>query len=215
VNRLSALALGYVLPNQFLRWVEVNNMLILPFASVTAMYLLKRHLVYDSPARSTRSYAAISLIFVLGVYLLGASYGLHEITNYLHIRYCLAMPAEVANDVCRILIFNDDEFSHWLFFTAFIVVNACLMSVNVRFPVRIRLTGWDLCLVVANALFIGLGVFANLAFEEIGIDLYVVALMAIWALVLLWRHSREPMLVYYAVAYTFGFLATATVKVWF
>ena len=34
INRLSPLALGYVHPNEFLRWVDLNNMLFLPLASV-------------------------------------------------------------------------------------------------------------------------------------------------------------------------------------
>ena len=30
INRLSTLTLGYVHPNEFLRWVDLNNMLVLP-----------------------------------------------------------------------------------------------------------------------------------------------------------------------------------------
>ena len=44
VNRLSALTLGYVAPNQFLRWVDLINMLPLPLLSLAAFYLLKKQL---------------------------------------------------------------------------------------------------------------------------------------------------------------------------
>jgi len=30
INRLGTWTLGYVLPNEFLRWVDFNNMLVLP-----------------------------------------------------------------------------------------------------------------------------------------------------------------------------------------
>ncbi|MBK7317510.1 hypothetical protein [Candidatus Villigracilis affinis] len=44
INRLSPWTLGHVLPNEFLRWVDFNNMLVLPLISLTAFYLLKRQL---------------------------------------------------------------------------------------------------------------------------------------------------------------------------
>src|SRR5688572_33432922 len=87
-NRLGTWTLGYVLPNQFLRWVDLNNMLVLPLISLVAFYLLKKTIEYNSPARDSRVHMAISLVFIVGVYLLGAGYGDHEVTNYLHVRFC-------------------------------------------------------------------------------------------------------------------------------
>jgi len=49
VNRLGTWTLAYVLPNEFLRWVDFNNMLVLPLISLVAFYLLKKTLEYDSP----------------------------------------------------------------------------------------------------------------------------------------------------------------------
>jgi hypothetical protein len=48
-NRLSTFTLGYVAPNEFLRWVDLNNMLLLPLASLVAFYLLKKHANYRTP----------------------------------------------------------------------------------------------------------------------------------------------------------------------
>ena len=42
INRLGTWTLGYVLPNEFLRWVDFNNMLVLSLISLVALYLLKR-----------------------------------------------------------------------------------------------------------------------------------------------------------------------------
>ena len=131
INRLGTWTRGYVLPNEFLRWVDFNNMLVLPLISLVAFYLLKKRIEYDSPAREGRAHLTLNLIFIVGLYFLGASYGDHEVTNYLHTRFCLQ---DTASDLCRIVIFNDDEFSHWVFFTGFVMVNAALLLLQVAFP---------------------------------------------------------------------------------
>jgi hypothetical protein len=211
INRLSPLALGYVAPNEFLRWVDFNNMLVLPLASLVAFYLLKRRLELSaaSPARDGRVHLALNLAFIVGAYLLGASYGDHEVTNYLHARFCAD---DASSALCRIVIFNDDEFSHWVFFAGFVLVNAALMLLQVLFPHRGAVTGADLALLVLNGVFIGAGVFANLAFEVIGLDLYVVALLALIAALLLWRRGPQPLLVYYATAFWLGLVGTVLYK---
>ena len=205
INRLGTWTLGYVLPNEFLRWVDFNNMLVLPLISLVAFYLLKKTIEYDSPAREGRAHLALNLIFIVGLYFLGASYGDHEVTNYLHTRFCRQ---DTASDLCRIVIFNDDEFSHWVFFTGFVMVNAALLFLQNLFPHREQLTGVDIGLLVFNALFLGAGIFANLGFEEIGLDLYVVALLAILSAYLLWRRGRQPLFIYYTAAYWLGLVAS-------
>lgn len=210
VNRLGSFSLGYVLPNEFLRWVDLNNMLILPLISLAAFYLLKKTLEYDAPAHAARAHLALNLVFIVGVYLLGASYGDHEITNYLHTRFCLDNPA---SDLCRIVIFNDDEFSHWVFFSGFVLVNASLLFLQMLFPHREKITGRDTALLIVNALFLGAGIFANLAFEVTGLDLYVVAMLAALSVYLLWRRGRQPLFVYYTAAYTAGLCATIIAKI--
>jgi hypothetical protein len=219
VNRLSTLTLGYVLPNEFLRWVDLNNMLILPLASLVAFYLLKKQMEALSPALPRRGTTgegtggrwplALNVAFIVGVYLLGASYGDHEVTNYLHARFC---PDGETSALCRIIIFNDDEFSHWAFFAGFVLVNTALMLLQVVFPHGGAVGAADRALLAVNGLFIGAGIFANLAFEVIGLDLYVVALLAAIAVALLWRRGAQPLLVYYSTAYVIGLMATFLYK---
>jgi hypothetical protein len=84
-----------------------------------------------------------------------------------------------------------------------------IMVTQVVFPHRGGLTLADNLLLAVNALFIGAGIFANLAFEEIGVDLYVVAIIAVLAAALLWRRRGQPILRYYAFAYVAGLAATA------
>ena len=199
VNRLGSATGGYVAGNQFLRWVDLNN-LILSFVSVLAFHLLQRHLL----AEGSRWAGALTTGFLAGAYLLGVSYGIHEVTNYLHVRAC---PTS-GPPLCPILAFNDDEFSHWLFFAGFTIVSAVLMLTQAAVPAP-RMSRGDLALILGNAVFIGAGIFANLGFEEIGLDLWVVAAVAVLAVVLLRRFGPRPVLVYYAAAYLLGLGATA------
>jgi hypothetical protein len=211
INRLTNLTTAYVLPNQFLRWVDLLNMLAIPLASLLASYLLKRHLetAHNCGRRDGVAHVWLSIAFFIGMYLTAASYGDHEVTNYLHTRFCAT---ETTSDLCRIVIYNDDEFSHYVFFAGFTLVNAALMLLQVIFPYRGEWRRSDVVLIVINSLFIALGIFANLGFEEIGLDLVVVAALAVIALGLLWRNRRQPVVLYYAAAYGVGLVMTVAVK---
>jgi hypothetical protein len=203
INRLSALTTGYVAANQFLRWVDLNNMVLGLFA-VLVYHLLVRYLERRSGGTPT----VLGVVFVIGAYLYAASYGSHEVTNYLHVRFC----PDTTSDLCRIVAFNDDQFSHLLFFAGFIVLNLVVMLTQALSPDPGRSSRGDNVLIVVNALFVAAGVVANLAFEEIGLDLYVVAAVAVFALVLLWRQPRQLILRYYTVAFVLGLVVTVVVK---
>lgn len=205
LNRLGTWTLGYVLPNQFLRWVDFNNMLVLSLISLAALYLLKKAIEYDSPAREGSAHMAWNLVFIVGLYLTAASYGDHEVTNYLHLRFCAT---DTTSDLCRIIIFNDDEFSHWVFFTGFTLVNGAILFLQNIFPYRERISTADIAFLALNALFLAAAILANLGFEEIGLDLYVVALLAFISTYLLWRRGRQPMFIYYTIAYWLGLVTS-------
>ena len=53
---------------------------------------------------------------------------------------------------------------------------------------------------------------ATLAFEEIGLDLYVIVLLALLSVALLRRYGQQPLLIYYNVAYWVGLGLTLVVK---
>jgi hypothetical protein len=210
INRLGTWTLGYVLPNQFLRWVDFNNMLVLSLISLVALYLLKKAIEYDSPARGGSAHMAWNLVFIVGLYLTAASYGDHEVTNYLHLRFCAT---DTTSDLCRIIIFNDDEFSHWVFFTGFTLVNVAILFLQDIFPHREKISTPDIALLALNALFLAAAILANLGFEEIGLDLYVVTLLAFISTYLLWRRGRQPMFIYYTIAYWLGLITSLIAQI--
>ncbi len=208
LNRLSGLTQTYVAANEFLRWQDLINMLPLPLISAIASWLLLR-LLEQRASVAARGRLTLGIIFMVGLYLLAASYGTHEVTNYLHVRFC---SPEDTSRLCEIIVFNDDDFSHWVFFAGFVLMNMALLVMQVIAPHQRQLNRRDLFLLILNGVFIGLGVFANLAFEEIGLDLYVVALLAVLALGLLWRVGRQPLVIYYLTAYGLGLVGTALYK---
>lgn len=209
LNRLGTWTLGYVLPNEFLRWVDLNN-IIISLLSLVALYLLKKTIEYNSAEREGRAHTAWNLVFIVGVYLTAVSYGDHEVTNYLHQRFC---STDTASDLCRIVIFNDDEFSHWLFFAGFVMGNLAILFLQNLFPYRGDISKLDIALLALNALFLGLAVLANLGFEEVGLDLYIVAALAIVSAYLLWRRGRQPMFVYYTIAYWLGLISSLIAQI--
>jgi hypothetical protein len=166
---------------------------------------LKKALEYDSPAREARAHTAWNLVFMIGVFITALSYGFHEMTNYLHVRFCLE---DTTSDLCRIVIFNDDEFSHWLFFAGFVMVNAAILFIQYLFLHRENLSNADVGLLLLNSIFLGLSVMANLGFEVIGLDLYIVALLALIATFLLRKRGRQPMFIYYTSAYWLGLVGS-------
>ena len=60
-------------------------MLPLPLLAVLAFYLLMQHLQTRTGENRVQ---AVSLTFIAGIYLLGASYGNHVLNDYLHLRFC-------------------------------------------------------------------------------------------------------------------------------
>lgn len=209
VNRRSDLTTGYVSSNEFLRWADLINMLVLPVASLVASVLLKRWLeARVEGGASRRAVAVLDVTFMLAVYVLAASYGTHEVTNYLHLRFC-----EGSGDrLCEIVAFNDDSFSHWLFFSGFVGINLVILALQAVARGVPDAQRADVALLGANALFIAAGIFANLAFEETGFDLPVVALLFVLAAELWRRRGPRPLFVYYALAYGIGLAATVVYK---
>ena len=65
----------------------------------------------------------------------------------------------------------------------------------------------------ANVVVFAAAVFANLAFEELGADLDVVAVIAVIAAVVWWRRRRDAIVVYYLLAYWLGLGSTLAVQV--
>lgn len=210
LNRLASFTQGYLQPHDFLRWLDFNAMLPIPLISIVLYYLLKRQIVYDSPFRKSRWYVALAILFISGIYLFGAGSGDHEVTNYLNTRFCDR--GAIHSTLCNIISYNDDAFGHLVYYAGFIAINSSLILMEYNMPHKRQVRRRDLGLISLNGLFIGLGIFANLAFEEIGLDLVFFGSIMLLALYLLFLTKRKitelPVTYYFGFAYTFGVLTT-------
>ena len=88
------------------------------------------------------------------------------------------------------------------------MINTAILFIQNIFPHRGEITNTDFALLGLNAIFLGAGILANLGFEEISLDLYVVALLALISAYLFWRRGRQPMFIYYTIAYGLGLIAS-------
>lgn len=190
-------------------------MLPIPLLSIVLYFFLKREIAQDSPFRKTTKYTLLSLLFIVGIYFFGAGSGTHEFANYLNGRFCEAGKVQTA--ICNIIAYNDDEFSHIVYFIGFLLLNAVIIFMEFAMPRKTDMTRLDFVFIVINALFIALGIFANLAFEETGLDLYIVgALMLLTHGILIWggkSMSQLPVTFYFAVAFTLSFIGTIFYKI--
>ncbi|MCX4993614.1 hypothetical protein [Streptomyces sp. NBC_00568] len=208
VNRRGQLTLGYALPNEFLRWTELNNM-ALGLLTVLLYYLLIEHVrAVSAPSHRERGRRLLGALFVTGAYLYAAGYGNHEVTNYLHGRFCASEPSRL----CGVIAFNDESFSHGVFFMGFVLLSVALMLSQAAAPDQMPLAWVDKAIVTVNALFAAGAIVANLAFERIGLDLLVVTVVAVLAVFLLYRMPRQPILLYHTIAYSTGTAATLALK---
>ena len=216
LNRLTSFTLSYLQPYEFLRWLDFNAMIPIPLLSIILYYLLLREVTYESKFKKTKSYVFLFLLFITGVYLFGASSGNHEVTNYLNTRFCER--GTVDSPLCNIIAYNDDEFSHIVYYLGFVFMNMVLLFMEYNMPRQKGMIKKDYIYISANAIFIGLGIFANLAFEEIGIDLYVFGFLMALSLYLLYSKkivSKFPITYYFAMSYSIGVVGTSIYKLIF
>lgn len=210
VNRLSDFTQGRLDPHGFLRWLDLNAMLPIPLAGIVLYYLLKKDVQRAGAAAPSTVSTALDVAFVAGVFLLGVSSGDHETTNYLHQRFCTDDP--VRGDLCRVVEFHDDIFSHVLYYAGVVLYTLAVVVIERLAPRGAAVTRSDRWGILANAAVVALGIFANLAFEDTGLDMVAFAVVALVSVGILGTagadRARLPFTLYTASAFGAG-LVTA------
>ncbi|MBI2011964.1 hypothetical protein HYS91_04300 [Candidatus Daviesbacteria bacterium] len=214
INRLTNLTQSYLQPYDFLRWLDFNAMIPIPLISVILYYLLKKEIVYDSPFRKTAKYTFLMVLLISGIYFFAAGSGDHEVTNYLNTRFC--DNGAINTPACKIIGYNDDEFSHLIYYIGFVLMNVALIFIEYNYPRKILAKTKDLFFIFLNGLFIALGIFANLAFEEIGLDLLFFGSVMVLTHYVLFIKKRKvkqlPVTFYFSISYTIGVMGTILYK---
>ena len=188
-------------------------MIPIPLSSVILYFLLKNEIIKDSPFRKTAIYLILNLLLISGIYFFAAGSGTHEFANYLHFKFCRSDPS---TSLCNIIIYNDDRFSHYVYYIGFILMNIALMFMEFFSPRKEKISRKDLIFVTLNSLVIAFGIFANLAFEEALLDLFFFGSVMILSLYLLLKDKKMslkmPILYYFASSYTIGIVSTIIYK---
>lgn len=217
LNRLFSFTSSYLQPYEFLRWLDFNAMLPIPLLTIVLYYLLKRDIQGNTNAKKSKYHLWINLAFITGVYFFAAGSGDHEVTNYLNTRFCDA--GEIKSTLCNIISYNDDEFSHIIYYIGFILLNISLIFTEFTLPRKTKVSKHDLILVSLNGLFIALGIFANLAFEPASLDLPFFSGMAILATYLAFFREKSyknlPVIFYLVISYGVGVAGTLLYKLMF
>ncbi|MCR4263985.1 MAG: hypothetical protein NUV98_04695 [Candidatus Roizmanbacteria bacterium] len=214
-NRLLPSTRGMLPPHDFLRVVDINAMLPIPLASVLLYFYLKKNVEENGKLLNKKFLTFASLLFVAGVYLFGAGSGLHEAMDYLNARFCDR--GELKNELCNIVSYNDDTFSHVIYYLGFILLTVSLVATEYFSPRKHAVSSKDVKLVLANALFIALFIFANLAFEPTLMDMIVFGSMTVLTLstLMFGKHSYKllPVTFYFAVSYGVGVTSSLLYKI--
>jgi len=217
LNRLTTVTQGFLQPFEFLRWLDFNAMLPIPLASIILYWLLKIEITRNDPTNpflKSTFYVILTIILISGIYFFGAGSGDHEVTNYLNFRFCDA--GEIKNTLCDIITYNDDKFSHIVYYIGFILMNVALMLIEYKLPRKVKIVSKDLILITVNSLFIALGIFANLAFEDAKLDLIFFGSVMLLSLFLLFNKKGGaktlPVTYYFASSYTIGVVGTLLYK---
>ena len=206
LNRLTDFSAGPVAENQFLRWRDFNHLMVFP--PLTVFIAIGFRQVFLRVGENRNGWA--DLLFVIAVYFLGAGYGVHELANYLSV---LAKTREAIDPVFREVIrYNDDDFSHWVFFGAFIILNIVMLLWQAANPFQSRLSRIDLTICVINGLILSAAILANLTRGELGFDLVALLALAVIALFFWLKNKRQPLNIYYVTGLWPGLIGTAVAK---
>lgn len=215
INRLTPYTQAYLQPFEYLRYMDMFAMLPIPLFSVLLFWLLRNEILNNHTVKKTAIFTFLNLLLISGIYFFAAGSGDHEVTNYLNYRFCDA--GEISNPICNIISFNDDVFSHYIYYAGFVLLNIPLMAFESMMPRKKSASKKDILLISLNALFIALGIFANLAFEEAVIDLVVFFSVMALSLYILYRKKfavkNLPVTFYFAVSYVVGIGATILFKI--
>ncbi len=206
LNRLTDFSSGPVAANQFLRWRDFNHLMVFPPLTVIVAIGFRQVFLKVGGNRDGR----VDLLFVIAVYFLGAGYGVHELANYLSM---LIKSRETIDPVLREVIrYNDDDFSHWVFFGAFIALNVVMLLWQAANPFQTRLSWIDMAICIVNGAVLSAAIFVNLSRGDLGFDLVALLALALVALYFWLKDRKQPMNIYYVTGLWPGLIGTAIAR---
>jgi len=211
LNRKTNITQGLLQPFEFLRWQDFHAMITIPLL-ITVVYTLLFVQITLRQSKIHNKFAYFLTSFAIGLFLYGVSSGNHEVTNYLHHRFCILDETKI----CQIISFNDDNFSHLVFYISSVILTVTLLLYESSQPERKALSKTQHWIILVNAILIGFGIFINLAFENLGVDPYAFGLLSFVSIILVWQKRKDllfyPVIYYCALGYGGGTISSILYK---
>ncbi len=100
--------------------ISFNMLILAPWGTLCAWRIFK---LYEGP-----SDGLASTLFIVGVFMLGAGFGMHEPFNAMHAT--LRLPPELRG----LVAYYDDDLGHWLFFIGFGILSLAMAAAEMARP---------------------------------------------------------------------------------
>lgn len=144
---------------------------------------------------------------ILGIFLLGMGFGMHEPANVLN------GGAHTPKALRESLNFFDNLLGHWIFFAGFTLVTVSLSIAETRDPQETPVPVWARFYAVISGLAVAIAIYGNMVNEKTSVDL---AVLAVCILLMFIFHmlngkapfSRIPITLLLYIAFGFGILST-------
>lgn len=136
-------------------------------APIGAIFLWLLFRVYDG-----HKSIAGTIIFIIGVYFLGAGFGMHEPFNIFISTY----KTQMTGAMLKSSVFFDDQLGHWVFFAGFMLISIAgayaeiLKPYEEKLPLKFILPAFGVGLATAIVIFL------NMAWEKTAADIATLAL---------------------------------------
>lgn len=205
-NRLAAIAILRQPVCDVLRTCDLTSIFILAPLAVVLLALLLG--LYDG--FSSRS---CLILFVIGVFMTGLGFGMHEPTNAMLVFYGKAL----TGDFRQSILFIDDGIGHWAFFAGFVFLSLSGVLAELKNPLpekmmpRYTLTTFIITLITASVIFF------NMAYENTWPDICTLLLtvgISVFLNLSVYRRDFLKVPVNIIVCFGYGGGVAATLLYW-
>ena len=126
---------------------------------------------------------------ILGIFLFGMGFGMHEPANVLR-----AGSAHAERALRESLLFFDDYLGHWIFFAGFMLLTVSLSVAETRDPQDRPIPKWGLAITIMLGLAVAVSIYGNMIHEKTGVDIAVLAVCLIAMFIFHMINGKAPLL---------------------
>ena len=213
VEQFSFTGKVFLQPDSFLRLHELVQMSGLILLTVILPLLMLKEVTGNLARLKEPGGWKLLLLFVIGVYFYATGNGFHEASSFYFNSFCDVN--KFVGSLCTSLFINDYYTGNILYFLGGILMIMPILYWEKSHPVA-KWSGREMKIMVANAVFYALAIFAYAGFDRVLVGLVYSAIVALWAGYLWWQVRKEfrkyPVISYTALTYTLGVVGAMVVR---